>query len=83
MFKKIIMNLSAMTLSPKSFRIEKDKIKLEADYEILKAEYAELEARHQKFLQDHLSRTLDSSGLGLSLSNLDRRGESLNLLKSD
>ncbi|XP_041464987.1 myosin-11-like isoform X3 [Lytechinus variegatus] len=59
--------------------IEKDKIKLEADYEILKAEYAELEARHQKFLQDHLSRTLDSSGLGLSLSNLDRRGESYDL----
>eukprot|EP00057_Strongylocentrotus_purpuratus_P023608 XP_011678082.1 PREDICTED: trichohyalin [Strongylocentrotus purpuratus] len=55
--------------------IEKDKIKLEADYEILKAEYAELEARHQKFLQDHLSRTLDSSGLGLSLSNLDRRDD--------
>ncbi|XP_071479005.1 uncharacterized protein [Diadema antillarum] len=55
--------------------IEKDKIKLEADYEILKAEYAELENRHQKFLQDHLARTVDASGLKLSLSNLDRREE--------
>ena len=60
-----------------STRIEKDKIKLEADYEILKAEYAELEARHQKFLQDHLARTIDSSALNLSFNLPDRRGKSV------
>ena len=46
---------------------------------MLKSDYHELEGRHQRFVTDHLSRTLDSTGLGASLTAQDQRGKPIDL----
>ena len=54
--------------------MEREKTRLKMDYEMIKSDYHELEGRHQRFVTDHLSRTLDSTGLGASLTAQDHRG---------
>ncbi|XP_033634679.1 myosin-11-like isoform X2 [Asterias rubens] len=54
-------------------QMEREKTRLKMDYEMIKSDYHELEGRHQRFVTDHLSRTLDSTGLGASLTAQDHR----------
>ncbi|XP_038076508.1 myosin-9-like isoform X2 [Patiria miniata] len=56
-------------------QMERERTRLKLDYERLKSDYNELEGRHQRFVTDHLSRTLDSTGLGASLSAQDHRDQ--------
>ncbi|XP_022109970.1 myosin-11-like isoform X2 [Acanthaster planci] len=56
-------------------QLERERTRLKLDCERLKSDYHELEGRHQRFVTDHLSRTLDSTGLGASLTAQDYRDQ--------